>query len=58
MHKIFTSVKCEKGQGVLEYVIIASLVGIFCLGAVTAFRDKLEDRINLMKEKIVEYIPR
>lgn len=54
-HKIIT--QNEKGQGVLEYVIIASLVGIFCLVAVKQFGTVVQKRINNMKEQIVTNMP-
>ncbi len=47
----------EAGQGVLEYVIIASLVGIFCLVAVKQFGSVVQKRINHMKQEIVTNIP-
>ena len=47
----------EKGQGVLEYVIIASLVGIFCLVTVKQFGTIVQKRINNMKEQIVSNMP-
>ncbi|MBT7611113.1 MAG: hypothetical protein HN576_15235 [Bacteriovoracaceae bacterium] len=49
--------KNQKGQGVLEYVIIASLVGIFCLVAVKQFGLVVQKRINNMKEQIVTNLP-
>ena len=49
--------KNQKGQGVLEYVILASLIGIFCLAAVKQFGTVVNKRIKHMKESVVEYIP-
>jgi Flp pilus assembly pilin Flp len=46
----------EKGQGIMEYVIISSLIGICCLVAVKNFGDKVKDRIQVM-QKQVETIP-
>lgn len=48
--------KNEKGQGVMEYVIISSLVGIFCLIAVKEFGSVVKTRVNNMKEEIVKNI--
>lgn len=48
--------KNEKGQGVLEYVILASLIGIFCLAAVKQFGSVINTRINHMKKTVVEQI--
>ena len=52
--KILTN---QKGQGVMEYIIISSLVGIFCLIAVKQFGTVIQKRINIMKEAIVKQIP-
>lgn len=48
--------KNQKGQGIMEYVIISSLVGICCLVAVRQFGDVVKDRINNMKSQVVEEI--
>lgn len=44
----------QKGQGVMEYVIISSLVGIVCITAVKGFGDVVKKRIDEMKHSIVE----
>lgn len=44
--------KNQKGQGVMEYVIISSLVGIVCITAVKQFGDVIEKRVEVMKESI------
>ena len=49
-------IRSNKGQGVLEYVIITSLVGIFCLVAIKGFGERLGTRINKMNEKVVEHM--
>jgi Tfp pilus assembly protein PilE len=49
-------IKNSKGQGVLEYVILTSLIGIFCLVAVKSFGNVLETRINNMKSYVVKQI--
>ena len=46
-----------KGQSVLEYVILASLIGIFCMIAVKQFGDTLRTRINHMRREVVRAIP-
>ncbi len=46
----------EKGQGVMEYVILSSLIGIFCLVAVKQYGDVLIHRINYMKSSLVKNI--
>lgn len=48
--------KNENGQGVMEYLIITSLVGIFCLVAVKQFGEVVQKRINSMKSSIVKSI--
>ena len=48
--------KNEKGQGVLEYIILTSMVGIFCLVAVKKFGNTLETRMNQMNKKIIKQI--
>lgn len=54
MNKI---VKNQKGQGVMEYVIISSLVGIICIAAVKNFGKVIDKRIDGMKSAIVKNIP-
>lgn len=49
-------IKNEKGQGIMEYVIISSLVGICCLVAVRQFGDVIQKRINNMKGQISQEI--
>jgi Tfp pilus assembly protein PilE len=46
----------QKGQGVMEYIIISSLVGIFCLVAIKQFGSVIQTRINDMKSHIVKNI--
>jgi Flp pilus assembly pilin Flp len=48
--------KDQKGQGVMEYVIISSLVGIVCITAVKGFGDVVKNRIEQMKESITKNI--
>lgn len=51
-----TLIKNEKGQGIMEYVIISSLVGICCLVAVRQFGEVVQKRIENMKSQITEEI--
>jgi Flp pilus assembly pilin Flp len=44
--------KNQKGQGVMEYVIISSLVGIVCITAVKGFGNVINKRVEVMKESI------
>jgi hypothetical protein len=46
----------QKGQGIMEYVIISSLIGICCLVAVKSFGEKIQLRIANMQSQIVENI--
>lgn len=48
--------KNQKGQGIMEYVIISSLVGICCLVAVREFGDVIKERIQTMQSQIVKEI--
>ncbi|MCK5883351.1 MAG: hypothetical protein KAG61_06665 [Bacteriovoracaceae bacterium] len=47
----------QSGQGLMEYIIISSLVGIFCLVAVKQFGSVVHKRISSMKQSIVKSIP-
>ncbi len=49
-------VKNQKGQGIMEYVIISSLIGICCLAAVKQFGEVVQKRINNMKSEIANEI--
>lgn len=44
--------KNQKGQGVLEYVIISGLIGIFCLVAVGNFGKTIKNKIDQMDKKV------
>lgn len=55
-NKMTKLLKNQKGQGVMEYVIISSLVGIFCLVAVKEFGEVIKTRVNSMKQEIVKNI--
>jgi hypothetical protein len=46
----------QKGQGIMEYVIISSLIGICCLVAVKQFGGVIQERINEMKERVTKEI--
>lgn len=49
--------KNEKGQGLMEYIIISSLVGIFCLVAMKQFGESVHTRVEKMRKDIVKHIP-
>ncbi len=44
--------KNHKGQGVMEYVILTGLIGIFCLAAVKRFGKSLDARLGQIDKKI------
>lgn len=46
------SIKRRKGQGLTEYVIIVGLIAILLVGAVTKFKDALENSYNKASESI------
>jgi len=46
----------KNGQGVMEYIIISSLIGIFCLVAMREFGGVIHKRIEYMQKAIVENI--
>ncbi len=56
-NQVKPSLRNQNGQGVLEYVILASLIGIFCLAAVKQFGSVVNTRINHMRKTVVEHIP-
>jgi hypothetical protein len=46
----------QKGQSIMEYIIISSLIGIFSLVTMKQFGEVLKKRIEVMKQKITENI--
>ena len=46
----------NKGQGVMEYMIITSLVGILCISAMKSFGDAVQKRINKARSTITKNI--
>ena len=53
---MFKLIKNQKGQGIMEYVIISSLIGICCLVAVREFGDVVKKRVDNMKSQIVSEV--
>ncbi len=49
-------VKNQKGQGIMEYVIISSLIGICCLVAVRQFGEVVQNRVLHMKSQVAKEI--
>ncbi|MCP4913539.1 MAG: hypothetical protein GY909_10505 [Oligoflexia bacterium] len=48
--------KSQKGQGIMEYLILSSLIGIFALMTIKEFGQVINKRISNMKEKVVKEI--
>jgi Flp pilus assembly pilin Flp len=48
--------KNQKGQGIMEYVIISSLIGICCLVTVKQFGKVIQERIQTMQSQVVSNI--
>lgn len=46
----------QKGQGIMEYVILTSLIGIISLIAVKNFGEVVKKRIDNMRSQIVSEI--
>ena len=46
-----------RGQATLEYIIISSLIGIFCLFAMKRIGQVLEKRLNYIKTSITKNLP-
>ncbi len=46
----------HQGQGIMEYVIISSLIGICCLVAVKQFGEVIQKRIENMKSQVANEI--
>lgn len=51
------AIKNQKGQSVMEYIILSSLIGVFCLFTVKQFGEVLQTRLLRMKSDIVKAIP-
>lgn len=48
--------KNQKGQSMMEYIILTALVGIFCLASFKKMGKILDKRIQHVNEKIVDNI--
>jgi Flp pilus assembly pilin Flp len=46
----------QKGQSVLEYIILTSLIGIFCLVGVKTFGERLKTRIDHINKQVSRHI--
>lgn len=54
--KLNKLVKNQKGQGIMEYVIISSLIGVICLVAVKDFGGVIKKRVEYMQKRVVNEI--
>lgn len=54
--KLKNLLRNQKGQGVLEYIIVTSLVGIVCITAVKQFGGVIKERIEDMQSSVVRNI--
>lgn len=50
------SIKRRKGQGLTEYVIIVGLIAILLIGAVTKFKDALQNAYGKASTAIDENV--
>lgn len=48
--------KNQQGQGIMEYVIISSLIGLCCLAAVKSFGEVVQKRIENMRAQVADQI--
>ena len=46
----------NRGQGIMEYIILSTLIGIICLVSVKQFGNVLKTRIEFMKKRVVEEV--
>ena len=56
MKKKESLIKNNKGQGVMEYMIITSLVGILCLSAMKDFGETVQSKVKQVRKKISKQI--
>lgn len=50
--KLMRPTKNQKGQGVLEYIILTSLIGIFCLVAIQRIGGSMKGELNKINTRI------
>ena len=54
MKKIYQN---NNGQGLMEYIILSTLIGIVCLLATKQLGSVIHKRIQFVRERIVDQIP-
>lgn len=50
------NLKNQRGQGVMEYIMLTGLIGIFCLVAIKQIGGSLKTRLNQINKKVVNEI--
>jgi Flp pilus assembly pilin Flp len=46
----------NQGQSVLEYIILTSLVGVFCLIGIKTFGERVKKRIDYVNTQVTKQI--
>ncbi len=46
----------NKGQAMLEYILVSSFIGLFCLMALKSLGGVLQKRLEYLKKEIVEHV--
>lgn len=54
--KLQKLIQNQKGQGIMEYMILTSLIGVITLVTIKNFGSVVNERIEKMKQKIVKTI--
>ncbi len=49
-------IKNQKGQSIMEYVIVSSLIGIVCLTAISSLGKDIDNRVKNISSKIKKSI--
>lgn len=56
MSKKINLLQNQKGQGVMEYIMLTALIGIFCLAAVKKVGKSLNTRLQQINKQITKEI--
>lgn len=56
MSKKINLLQNQKGQGVMEYIMLTALIGIFCLAAVKKVGKSLNTRLEQINKQITKEI--
>ena len=48
--------KNQQGQGVMEYIMLTALIGIFCLAAVKKIGKSMNTRLEQINKKVTREI--